>query len=374
MRIGIDIRALMEGKTTGVQVYITNLLRHLFQLDRENQYLLFANSFQDVTGRIKRFSAPNVCYRIFRFPNKLFNLSEKVLRRPRADLMLGGLDLFFSPHWRAVSLSASVPLVVTFHDLSYEVYPEFFTLRQRLWHKFMGYRDAARRADTVVAVSQSTRDDLINFYQVSAEKIRVIYPGVAPAPSNLSAAESGALLPAGFPKSYFLYFGTFEPRKNLSAVLGAYEEYCAKSRVKLPLVLAGSSGWKSKPVIPRHLADLVFIKNNVSDALKAALYANAFALLFLSFYEGFGFPVLEAASLGVPVLASFGSSLTEIAGDFAILVNPFRPAHVAAAMLDLESDRNFYLHLQESSRKAAGAFRWDNAAREMLQLFREIKK
>ncbi len=366
MRIGIDIRALMENRMTGVQVYIKNLLEALFKIDRENEYVLFANSFTpplipflNEGGRERRW---NVEYRIFRYPNKLFIPAQKHLHWPKIDKLLGGIDLFFSPHWRMAALSPGIPLVITFHDLSFEVMPNFFTLRQRLWHKFMDYRGAARKASKIIAVSESTKQDLARIYNISQAKIEVIYSGVEP----LQVANHSS------PEKYFLYLGTFEPRKNLEAVLVAYQKYCDSSEIKRPLVLAGSSGWKTNLHIPPKLRNQIKLRQSVSEEEKAFLYQNAFALLFLSYYEGFGFPVLEAASAGAPVISSFATSLAEIAGSFALLVNPFRPSQVAAAMLALEEDEKLYQSLRNKGLQAAKEFTWKKTAKQTLELFTKL--
>ncbi len=407
MRIGIDIRALMEGKTTGVPVYITNLLRTLFVIDKENEYVLFGNSFGPspflpLPQKGERAGVRgNVKYKLFRYPNKLFMPSQRFLGWPKIDKMLGGVDLFFSPHWRVAALSKNIPLVVTFHDLSFEVIPEFFTMRQRLWHQFMNYRQAARRAAKIVAVSKNTRQDLIDLYGVPESKIEVIYPGCGnqnspftpsfppkedPPLAEIKEGEGGVHVAEAFSavggsafggrtpmnKNYFLYFGTFEPRKNVAAVLEAYEAYYRQSRVKRPLFLAGSAGWKTKLKIPARLRGQIFIKQNTSEAERQRLFADAFGFLFLSFYEGFGFPVLEAASVGLPVISSFATSLSEIASDFALLVNPFRPSQVAEAMLALEEDERLYQSLKNKGLQAAKEFTWEKTAKQTLELFKRI--
>lgn len=364
MRIGIDIRALMEGRTTGVQIYIINLLHALFRLDRDNRYLLFANSRRDISGLLPEFPYANVELRLFRYPNKLFNLAQKYLRWPKVDRLLGGLDLFFSPHWRVTALTATVPLLLTFHDLSFEIMPNFFTIRQRLWHRLQNLRQAARAAWRIVAVSQSTKHDLVNLYGTPARKIQVIYPGVPEAQPETFIAD--------LPPRYFLAFGTFEPRKNLEAALAAYEEYFRTAAAPLPLVLAGSPGWKAELKIPAHLQNSVKIFQSVSEGQKTHLYRHAFALIFLSFYEGFGFPVLEAAAAGVPVICGFGTSLSEVGQDFALFANPLRPNQAAAAMSELARDRQFYKKLQEAGRRAAAKFTWDGCARHVLNLFQGL--
>ncbi|TSA45778.1 glycosyltransferase family 1 protein [bacterium] len=408
MRIGIDVRALMEGKTTGVEAYITNLLHALFELDKSNQYLLFANSFTNIEKFLPKFGYPNVQYRIFRKPNKFFNLSQKFFSTPKIDKLLGGVDLFFSPHWRYAALSPEVPLIVTFHDLSFKFLPEYFTFWQRIWHRFMDYEYAAKRADRIIAVSESTKKDIIDVFGVADEKIRVIYSGINNAsviarsvldsslrgsasdrsnPNDNEIAssrfESGLAMTGNkkdarndialnLPPKYFLSLGTFEPRKNAQGVLAAYKEYREKSKIKLPLVLAGSSGWKIKKELPND--ENIIVIENFPENAKSALLQNSFALLFVSFYEGFGFPVLEAASAGIPVVAAYGTSIAEIGKDFALFANPLRPSEIAQAMLALENDSDYYNALKQRGIAASKNFAWDKTAGQVLKLFNEIVK
>jgi len=357
MKIAIDIRALMEGKTTGVEVYLVNLLHELFKIDSKNQYVLFANSFRAVS--LPSFNYSNVKLIVTKYPNKIFNLSQK-LGFLQMEKLLGPVDLFFSPHWRVVALKSSTPLVVTFHDLFFEIIPEFFTARRRLWHAFMDYPKAARRAKKIIAVSDNTKKDLEDLYGIENSKIKVVYPGMnPPRPSAPSLNQ------------YFLYFGTLEPRKNIQTVIAAYERYARESSVKRKLVIAGSSGWKTKLSIPQSLADAIIVKINPDEQEKSALYQNAFAFLFPSFYEGFGFPILEAARSGKVVVASRNSSLEEIGKDFALLANAFRPAQFARLMLELEHDENLRIDLEKRGWRIAEKFNWRTAAEQTLRVFEE---
>jgi alpha-1,3-rhamnosyl/mannosyltransferase len=138
------------------------------------------------------------------------------------------------------------------------------------------------------------------------------------------------------------------------------------------LVLAGSSGWKSNLKIPTELKDRIVILKDVDQKQKEQLYENSFAFLFLSFYEGFGFPVLEAASAGLPVISSFATSLQEIGRDFALMVNPFRPAQVADAMLILENEPGFCDKLKTRGLEAAKKFSWEKTASRTLEVFKNL--
>ena len=361
MRIAVDIRALMEGKTTGVEVYLTNLLRNIFEIDKNNEYILFANSFRKIS--LPEFKYPNVKIMVSRYPNKLFNLLQKA-GFLKIEKLVGKINVFFSPHWRVLALSPATPLVVTFHDLFFEIMPEFFTWRRRIWHWFMGYKRAASRADKIIAVSENTKQDLVELYGIEKEKIEVVYPGV----ENGSTGRKGE---KGL-ENYFLYFGTFEPRKNIETVMAAYQQYHKDSGSKKPLVIAGSSGWKTKIRVPEALKNKITIRLNVTEQEKDQLYHNAFGFIFPSFYEGFGFPILEAASGGLPVIASYNSSLAEVGRDFVFFANPFRPSGFARAMIELEQDEKLRGDLGDKGYRASQNFKWRTAAEKTLRLFEEV--
>ena len=359
MRIAVDIRSLMEGKTTGVEVYLQNLLHNLFRVDQKNEYILFANSWRDISKSLALFPYPNVRLKITRYPNKLFNIMQR-FGWLKVEKFTGPIDLFFSPHWRVVSLSSNTRLVITFHDLFFEIMPGFFTWRRRLWHWFMNYRRAANRATAIITVSENTKSDLTRLYRIADNKIFVIYSGITKKENKRVS------------RRYFLYLGTFEPRKNIEAVLSAYAEYYATSSKKLPLIISGSSGWTTKIIIPEFLRSQILVRQSIDEREKSELYQGAFAFIFPSFYEGFGFPVLESAQIGVPVISSYNSSIAEIGSDFVLFANPFHPRQVAKAMITLESDPRLYEELVKKSLNSAAKFDWEKSARSTLALFEKI--
>ena len=179
MRIGIDVRCLVLGKRTGVEEYALALLGSIFERDRENEYVLFYNAWRKRTLDFSWATKyPNVTIRSFRFPNKLFNLCLWYFRYPKLDRLIGGVDVFFAPNLNFISVSKQARLIVTAHDLSFEYFPETFSLKQRLWHYLVNFRGLAVRADRIIAVSASTKDDLISFYGLSADKITVVQSGI----------------------------------------------------------------------------------------------------------------------------------------------------------------------------------------------------
>ena len=185
MRVGVDIRCLMDGRKTGVEEYAFHVLRAMVLSAPDDQFILFANSRKPM--HLPRFNASNVDLCAFSYSNTLFNASLKLLRRPRLDTLMGGLDVFFVPSVRLAPLRARCPLVVTVHDLSFVRTPEFFSRERRIWHRLMEPRQLIRRARTLIAVSEATATDLVMLYAVPRSRIAVVHSGIPMTEGTLSS-------------------------------------------------------------------------------------------------------------------------------------------------------------------------------------------
>src|SRR3989344_3179610 len=305
MRIGIDIRCLAEGKRTGVEEYTLALLKGLFEHDTENEYVLFFNAWRKTHLDFSWATRyPNVTLKAFRFPNKLLNLSLWYLHFPRLDQLLGGTDIFFLPNLNFAAVSRKTKLVVTAHDLSFELFPETFSFKRRLWHFFINFRRLALAADKVIAVSQSTKDDLTAQYGVPEKKVTVIQSGIGEQFHVMSRNDQELLRVKEkyhLPYKFILSLATFEPRKNILALIKGYEGLMHLNHpalAKYELVIAGVSGRKCEEVFEAiaesPYGNKIFLPGFIADPDKAALYKLASVFVYPSFYEGFGFPPLEA--------------------------------------------------------------------------------
>jgi len=323
----------------------------------------------------------NVEFYFFRYPNKYFSFTTRLLGFPKVDNMIGGADVFFNPHFIFSPVTKKCKTVITFHDLSFERYPEFFDAKRKIWHFSNFPKKQAKKADRLIAVSRSTALDLYDIYKINPKKIFVIYSGINKMffedepPEKLNKIRSKYYLPDHF----ILFLSTIEPRKNAVSAIKAFELFQqlyakmhngVKSDVRL--VIAGKPGWLYKEIFQtirysKFRKDIVYA-GFIDDEDKPSLYRLAKLFVYPSIYEGFGFPPLEAMASGTPVITSRISSLPEIAGDAALLVDPFDIQHIARAMTKVTQDRSFSNELRERGIRQAGKFSWAKCAEDTLRV------
>lgn len=289
------------------------------------------------------------------------------------EAIAGPADVVHAPDFVAPPHRA--PAVVTIHDLSYLVTPDYAYPNLRRYLSVAVPR-SLRRAEGVVAVSQATADDLTRFYDVDASRITVIRNGIDPLFHPTPHEETHrALAQLELRQPYFVMVGTIEPRKNHRVVLRAFEMLAA-TRPEASLVIVGRPGWMAEGIMAdidaatrrcrvRHLTD-------IEDALLPALYAGSTALVYPSWYEGFGLPVVEAMACGTAVVTSDRGALAEVAGNAALLVPPESPEAIAAAMGQMLDSPTHRRILVEAGAARAHEFTWATAASAHLALYRSV--
>ena len=341
MRIAIDASRATVARPTGTEHYSRELIRALLQAAPGQQFHLF---FRDAPPP-GLFPQANATRHVIPLPRLWTHL------RFAAALQALGPDVTFVPA-HSLPLFMPGPAVVTVHDMGFRHFPQAHPPLARRYLE-MTTRHSARRAGIVLADSQATADDLCRFHGIARQKIRVIYPGVArPVTGDLAAVRRKYALPA----RYFLFLGTLQPRKNLAAIVAAWQRWRADNRQEdAELVLAGGRGW-------------LFDEGEFAqlEGVHLPLYAGALALLFPSLHEGFGFPVLEAMHCGLPVITSNSSSLPELAGNAALLVDPRDVRAIARQMTRLLKDRALRRRLIHAGQARAASFTWERAARQTL--------
>ena len=373
MRIGIDARSVLKQRS-GVGTYTFNLIQHLSRLDRENRYVLFYSHHLDVKSAIPEIENPNFESRFFRFPNKLLNLLWGTVKVPKIDWFVGDVDVYHSPNFSLNVLGRGKSLM-TIHDLNFLVYRKFAIASGR-WHYAFKIKEYAEKADAIIAVSQSTKSEIIKYLKIPEEKIHVIYEGCSQAFQPLPESEKKEKVKEKYnvKGDFILCVGTLEPRKNLKGLIQAYDRSRAKE--DFLLVLAGGKGWKYKHIFrlikQLKLEDRVVFTGYVSDSDLPALYNGASVFVYPSFYEGFGLPPLEAMACGIPVIVSHTTSLPEVVGDAGIYVDPFDIEQISFSIDTVLSDTRLCQTLREKGLKRAKLFSWEKTARETLKLYQQL--
>jgi glycosyltransferase involved in cell wall biosynthesis len=384
MKIGIDIRTLTDEKYSGVSAYTNNLVQEILRQDKLNEYKLYYNCARDLSFRLPKFEQSNVEVIKTSYPNKIFNyLFQKLLHYPKFDDIVGGTDIFWAPHINFISLSSGTKKAITIHDLSFWRYPKFFTWRKNFWHKMIGIKKLLNDFEAIIAVSENTKQDIIELGGVSPDKVTVVYSGLneryQPLDSghpDLERVKAKHKLDSRF----ILFLGTLEPRKNVQGIIEAYNRLRSNDVngefKDLKLVLAGATGWKFGGIYEEYRkspykADIKLL-GYVDGADKPALYNLASAFVYPSFYEGFGFPPLEAMACGVPVITSAVSSLPEIAGDSALLVDPYNLGFLSEAIVQVLRDKDLADSLRQKGLENAKRFSWQKAALQYLELFKKL--
>ena len=379
LKIGVDIRNLMSPVRTGVAEYTYELLNAVFKIDKENQYYLFYNSHTDVTAHTPLWPQGNIHYIATRWPNKLFNASIKIFGWPKLDKLISRnykLDYFFSPNLNFTALSKDIKNILTIHDLSFKFFPQFFSAKQKLWHWAVNPKKKCGQANNILVLSDNTKRDLTDYYQIPAEKIKVAPGAISSIFNNPIVGKEKIREKYNLPGRFILCLGAVEPRKNIIGLIEAFEKCHSLLPNSYYLVIAGSGkGWKNKQIYARALAsplrDKIEFIGYVDAQDKPGLYSLAELFVYPSFYEGFGFPVLEAMAMGIPVITSNRSSLPEITDQSAYLINPNRPAEIADAIIKMLTDENLREHFKKLGLEQVKKFSWDTAAKQWLELIKK---
>jgi glycosyltransferase involved in cell wall biosynthesis len=380
--IGIDYTAAVRQRA-GIGRYARELISALMTLQSDHEYVIFAATGGLDGDRWKRESeklrsarsrgrSSDVRFCALPLSDDWMARLWHRLRLPvPVETFTGPLDVFYSPDFVLPPTRRSTQSLLTVHDLSYLHYPEHFVpklvryLEQSVSH-------SVDRADWVLADSEATRLDLIAHLGAPSGKVKVLYSGVDPRFNEEKELEEGELLRARYgliAGSYVLSVGTIQPRKNYVRLIQAFAQLQAPNLANIQLAVAGGRGWLYEDIFAEaeiH-GDRVRILGFVDEADLPALYRNATLFTFPSLYEGFGLPVLEAMACGTPVVCSNVSSLPEVAGDAALLVDPRDTGSIAEAMARVLQDADLQRDMVARGRSQAARFTWKRSARQLLE-------
>lgn len=385
MNIAVDLRALAGEKTSGVKVYLRSILEELFSWDKKNTYLLWWNSAtEDCPLEIPR--SPRFKLIHTRYSNRYLNLRLKLQNQPFLDELLlreakrenQKLDIFWLPDSRPVAVSDNCKLVITLHDLSPTLYPEFFSLKTRVWLEFLNPREITAKADRIISVSHSTTRDLQRVWKLPAARISTTPLGVSLSLKPVKSKEKLQQVKRKYqlPEKFVLSLSTLEPRKNLATLIRAFTKLKEETDFPHELVLAGNFDKRifANPKLGK-LQKLKWLHfpGEIAESDKAALISAADIFCFPSVYEGFGLPALESLACATPLLASDISALHEVCGEAARFIQPQNSDAWKLALEKLLSNKASQEFLRKKGLSQARKFSWQNTAKATLAAFAAAK-
>ena len=376
MNITIDASCLMINQYTGLSKVVINLLKYLPLIEKENDYTLFLNYFHNPKIK-KKISFPNTINYKIRLPRRLFDLIWHLDILP-IDFYIPKTDIYHSLHIQ-IPPTKKIKTVLTVHDCRYLAYPQLYNKKDVI--KYQNQMALSlKRVDQIVTVSNFTRNEIISYFSFPEDRISVINNGFNFFPSSdiyqLQFADD-FLLENNIPKSYIIYVGTLDPRKNLKKLIRAYQK-CYQNNDYPDMVIVGifREEWDQFIVknlyIDRDLQKKIHITGIVDTKILIGLIKNARAFCYPSLYEGFGYPPLEAMSLGVPVLTSDISSIPEIVDNAALLVNPFDISDISRGLNQIIYDDELRENLIKSGYKQIRKYSWKETAKKYLSIYKKV--
>lgn len=366
LRIGVDIRPFYEP-LTGVGWYLYYLLHELAK-HPDVELCLFGDARITEYGPQLHADIPaNARYFTFDLRGQSPGRFDRPLTAAAyvAWMELADCDVWFAANYFLPRLHSAVARkrVITIHDLTYKRFPELLQKETLFALEAQMSREIAA-ADAIICVSESTRRDLLRFYDVDPSRAVAIHSGLG-APKQAAPIE-------GLPSRYILFVSTIEPRKNLGTLIDAYQTLRDRGVYDGSLVVVGRVGWKSESLLPRLQSPGIVHLDYLEAAQLVTVYRNAEVFAFPSIYEGFGFPLLEAMTHGVPSVAARSSSLPEVGGDAALYFDPTNASELAAQLERLVTSSELKQQLVSKGHEQVAKFRWDVAAEETLAVLRRV--
>jgi glycosyltransferase involved in cell wall biosynthesis len=367
VRIGIDAR---KRHDFGIGTYIRNLLRELAKLDRQTDYVVFCNP-----GDVEETRALGDNFRAVPERSGPYSITEQLsiplaVKRER-------LDLFHSPHYVLPALTPS-RTVVTIHDCIHLMFPEYLNNRLGYAYARAALWTAAHKSDRIFTVSEQSKRDILKFFKVPPDKI-VVTPNAIDDRFNVEPSEEHVMQTREryqLSHSYLLYVGNIKPHKNLERLIEAFHQVRGEGRSELELLIIGSEISQMqalrRAVHKYQLHRYVRFLGFVPDKTLAVLYRLASVFVFPSLYEGFGLPPLEAMASGTPVVTSNVSSLPEVVGDAAVLVDPYSAEAIAEGILTVLRSTHLRDDLRRRGLERAHEYSWNRSVRRVREIYAEV--
>ncbi len=365
MRILIDGSRVLIRNKAGIGHYTYELIKHLSMIDHGNEYTILVSTKNpiDLPQNIRRIQSKKWNLRYIPFD---------------VERIKGKFHIYHEPNYIPRVFDGKI--IVTIHDMSYRLYPQYHPYRRIALLRFFEHR--MRAADKIITVSYNAKKEIMDILKVPEEKVSVVYNGVSKRfkPMKLSNEQKSIITEVyNLPEQFLLYIGTIEPRKNLVRLLEAFHQVKSELNIKeLKLVLGGAKGWLYEDIFDR-IRDLkleqdIIITGYLPDEQLPILYNMALAFVYPSLYEGFGIPPLEAMACGVPVIGSNVSSLPEIIGEAGILIDPNEVNDLSDAIFRVVTSVELRQSMSQRGLVQAGKFSWDDCARGTLLVYKSCER
>ncbi len=359
MNIGL-LYPIKERKETGVRNLIKGTIKETLNMDNDNKYYLLEEPYFETET--------------YTFPLVRWGGSKEESQKYDFQCYLKNIDIMHS-YWNTFEeMNSKCLKVFTIYDLIPLIHPEWHTLHDY----FDGpVRKSVEQADFIISISEYTKKDIVEHYGISAEKIKVIYPGLQQT-LNFNNDYIGVLEKYKLEEGYLLAVGTLEPRKNLRGLINSfilYKKMRPKSKIKL--VITGMLGWDQNfeneiESIGEYRNEIV-LTGFVDDKTLSDLYKRAIAIAYVSLYEGFGLPILEAMSAGKTVITSEVTSMPEVGGDAVLYCNPYNNESIADAIMKIIENQELRRQLEKKSLEQAKKFSYEKAAKETIEIYSKLK-
>lgn len=372
MKIAVNARFLRKNRLEGVGRFSCETLKYMTRQHPEHQFIFLFDRPYDSSFLFANNIEPKVIGLPARHPLLWYAWFEwavpRALKQTKTDLFLS-LDGF-------CSLSTDLPTLLVVHDLAFEHFPEQVPFWVSKYYRHFSPK-YAQKASHIATVSQYTKMDVYKQYNIPLDKISVVYNGASAIYQPLEIAEK-QLVKEQYTKGcdYFLFVGAIHPRKNLANILRAFDNFRQKQDTNLKLVVAGRKAWQSKEAFSVYqqmaFKDEVIFLGHLQIEVLAKVLGAAHALVYASIFEGFGIPIIEAFRCETPVITSHVSSMPEVAGDAALLVDPHSVDQIEEAMTQMYVDEKLCNHLITKSRQQIQRFGWEKTGERLWQAVEKV--
>jgi len=372
LRIAVNTRLLLPGKLEGIGWVAFETLKRITTAHPEHEFFFIFDRKYDQRFIFSSNITPVVAGPQARHPLLYYIWFEHTIPRILKKI---GADLFLSPD-AYLSLHTDVPSVPVFHDLNFEHYPEDLPFFERRYYRYFFPR-YARKARHIVTVSEFSKRDIMNLYEIPSPKITVVYNGAnerfTPVEESVKE-ETRRRLSGGAP--YFIFVGALHPRKNLARLFRAFDLFKKNTGSGARLLVVGNRKYWTADIRKAyegmmHAGEVIFSGRMSAEDLHKAV-ASALAMAYVSYFEGFGLPIIEAFRCDTPVITANVTSMPEVAGDAALLVDPFSVNDIARGLAQLAADRELRQDLIMKGRERSGHFTWERSASGLWEVIDKV--